>query len=58
VPTLQDVVPRPNANDANKAIDNRPTKLNFMRFLYHPPGLANMALPTGKPVSGGVQTLD
>ncbi len=36
-------MPRPNANDANKAIDHRPIKLNFMRFLHPRPGVAIMA---------------
>jgi hypothetical protein len=36
VPPPQAVIPNPSANDANKAIDKRPNKLNFMRFLYHP----------------------
>jgi len=43
VPPPQAVMPRPNANDANKAIDHRPIKLNFMRFLHPRPGVAMMA---------------
>jgi hypothetical protein len=44
VPPPQAVMPRPNANDAKKAIDQRPTKLNFMRFLHHPSGISQHGL--------------
>jgi hypothetical protein len=48
VPTLQAVMPRANANDATKAIDQRPTKLNFMRFLHPRAELAIMACANGE----------
>jgi hypothetical protein len=47
VPPPQAVMPKPNVNDANKAIDHRPNKLNFMRFLHHPHS------PAAKPGKNG-----